>query len=171
MYNYGSKQTERINSIVRRALVLRSPSTSQTIWPGEFVEVDLPSDAYPNSKCALEQCTDTPSAWSSSLYELWPSPSIASSVVGKIRIPNMLTDPQFLKRNENLCTTRFTPEPCTAEPQTAIHPLHKLPAAQASPSTHSSSVQLDLDNLFPSEIRDQFSALLMEYDHVFDPEH
>lgn len=49
IHNYGSLQQVTINSAARRAIVLRSPPTSTTIWPGEFLEVGLPSDASPDS--------------------------------------------------------------------------------------------------------------------------
>ena len=45
IHNYGSQQPITVNSTARRAIVLRSPPTSTTIWPGEFLELRLPSDA------------------------------------------------------------------------------------------------------------------------------
>ena len=46
---------------VRRAFVLRAPIPSKTVWPGEFLEVQLPDDAPPDSEYALEPHTDAPS--------------------------------------------------------------------------------------------------------------
>ena len=42
------------------AFVLRSPPMSQTIWPGELIEVALPGDSLPNSEYALNFLTDAP---------------------------------------------------------------------------------------------------------------
>ena len=45
----------------RRAFVLRAPTRSKTVWPGEFLEVQLPDDAPPGSEYAIEPRTDAPS--------------------------------------------------------------------------------------------------------------
>ena len=37
---------------VRRAVVLRAPSTSTTIWPGEFIEIAVP-DGIPDNVYAI----------------------------------------------------------------------------------------------------------------------
>ena len=111
--SYGSQHPATVNSAARRAIVLRSPPKSMTVWPGEFVEVDLPSDVPPDSEYALEPRTDSPSIRKLSASQLWPAPRIVSSVAGKIRIPNLSSEPHFLKRNEHFCQVRatFTPEP------------------------------------------------------------
>ena len=61
IHNYGSQQPVSISSAAHRAIVLRSPPTSTTLWPGEFLEVELPGDAPPDSVYALEPRTDAPS--------------------------------------------------------------------------------------------------------------
>ena len=55
IHNYGSQQPVTINSTACRAIMLRSPLTSRstTIWPGEFLEVELPGDAPPDSALEL----------------------------------------------------------------------------------------------------------------------
>ena len=44
IHNYGSQQPVSISPTARSAIVLRSPPTSTTVWPGEFLEVELPGD-------------------------------------------------------------------------------------------------------------------------------
>ncbi|CAB4001636.1 Hypothetical predicted protein [Paramuricea clavata] len=58
-YTYGSNKTK--SPAVRCAVVLIAPSTSTTIWPGEFIEIALP-DGIPDNVYALEPRTDAPSA-------------------------------------------------------------------------------------------------------------
>ena len=127
--SYGSQHPATVNSAARRAIVLRSPPKSMTVWPGEFVEVDLPSDVPPDSEYALEPRTDSPSIRKLSASQLWPAPRIVSSVAGKIRIHNLSSEPHFLKRNEHFCQVRatFTPEPlATTHPQQPSHlPYHQ----------------------------------------------
>ena len=61
IHNYGSQQLATINSTARRAIVVRSPPTSTTIWPGEFLELGLPSNAPHDSVYTVEPRTEAPS--------------------------------------------------------------------------------------------------------------
>lgn len=108
IYSYASQLQATASFTARRAIVLRSPPRSTTVWPEQFVEVELPSDAPPDSEYALEPRTDAPSTRKLTTSQLWPSPSIVSSVAGKIRIPNLSPEPRFLKRNEHFCQVRLT---------------------------------------------------------------
>lgn len=112
IHNYGSHQPAAVSSAAHRAIVLHSPSSSTTIWPGEFLEVDLPSDAPRDSVYALELQTNAPSIRQLTASQLWPTPAIISNVTGKIRIPNLSPQPHFLKRNEHFCQVRavYAPE-------------------------------------------------------------
>ena len=153
IHNYGSQQPVSISPTARRAIVLRSPPTSTTVWPEEFLEVELPGDA--------------PSVRKLTASQLWPQPTMVSSVAGKIRIPNLTPEPYFLKRNKHFCQVHavFTPEEDTQLP---IAPPPRPPVHQTS-TNHSANVSLDPNNLFPRDIRAKFTSLLNEYDHIFDP--
>jgi hypothetical protein len=59
-YTYGSVQSQASTAAVRRALVLRAPPTSTTVWPGEFVEIELPGDVPADTEYALEPRIDAP---------------------------------------------------------------------------------------------------------------
>ena len=76
---------------VRRAFALRAPTPSKTVWPVEFLEVQLPDDAPPDSEYALEPRTDAPSLRNLKPSQLWPQPGVVSSVVQAIRMPNLST--------------------------------------------------------------------------------
>ena len=60
-YPCGSKAPTSPPTTVRRPFVLRAPTPSKTVWPGEFLEVQLPDDAPVGLEYALEPRTDTPS--------------------------------------------------------------------------------------------------------------
>ena len=170
IHNYGSQQLVTINSTARRAIVLRSPPTSTTIWPGEFLELGLPNDAPPDSVYALEPRTDAPSVRKLTASQLWPQPTMVSSVAGKIRIPNLTPEPHFLKRNEHFCQVHavYTPEAHNTNTQLPVSPPPKPPVHQPS-TKHSVNVTLDPNNLLPQDVRAKFTSLLDEYDHIFDP--
>ena len=134
IHNYGSHQPAAVSSAARCAIVLRSPPSSTTIWPGEFLEVDLPSDAPPDSVYALEPRTDAPSVRKLTASQLWPTPAIISSVAGKIRIPNLSPEPHFLKRNEHFCQVRvvYAPEVRDDNSRLPVVPPPRPPVLQAS---------------------------------------
>ena len=147
--SYGSPHPATVNSAARRAIVLHSPPTSMTVWPGEFVEVDLPRDVPPDSEYALEPQTDAPSVRKLSASQLWPAPRIFSSVAGKIRIPNLSSELHFFKRNEHFCQVRatFTPEPPGDNSPPTAKPPPKPPVPMPG-TKHSSNVRHDPDSLF-----------------------
>ena len=124
---------------VRRAFALRAPTPSKTVWPGEFLEVQLPDDAPPDSEYALEPRTDAPSLRNLKPSQLWPQPGVISSVVQAIRMPNLSTEPRTLKRHEHFC--RVTPvfEPKEESPTSQPPTQRLLPPSHAS---HSASVQV-----------------------------
>ena len=49
-FTYGSNPCSSENAAARRAVLLRAPITSTTIWPGEFIEIELPSSVPSDSE-------------------------------------------------------------------------------------------------------------------------
>ena len=167
VYTYGSKSTPSPLPTIRRAFVLRAPAPSKTVWPGEFVEVRLPDDAPPDSEYALEPRTDAPSSHNLKPSQLWPQPSVVSSVARAIRIPNLSTEPRTLKRHEHFCQAIPVFEPKEVPP-TGPAPT-QLPSPPSN-AIYSASVQVDPNRILPRAARANFQSLLREYDSVFDPQ-
>lgn len=165
-YPYGSSQDQRENPTARYAFLLRSPSQAQTIWPGEFVEVELPADAPPDCEYAIEPRTDAPSFKRLAPSQIWPQPGIVSSVARRIRIPNLTSEPLTLKRNEHLCQANLTFHPKESVENT--QPKQPTPVTPIA-KNHSSAVQVDPDNLLSPQVQAEFHSVLQEYDSVFDP--
>ncbi|KAJ8346823.1 hypothetical protein SKAU_G00282240 [Synaphobranchus kaupii] len=167
IFKYGSSVPAESSTAARRAFVLRAPTHSETIWPGEFIEMQLPGDVQSDAEYAIEPRSDTLSARRLKSSQMWPQPSIVSSIAGKIRIPNLSAVPRTLKRHEHFCQVTpvfepkellsVSPAPCPATPK-----MNK--------TDHSSAMQIDPDNLLPQETAVQFRSLLREYDVVFDPD-
>ena len=85
IYTYGTVPTQISDNrhVVRRtqAHVLRAPPSSTTVWPGEYVEVDLPENVPQDTSLALEPRTDSHvSTASLSKSQLWPTPDIITAV-------------------------------------------------------------------------------------------
>ena len=76
---YGSSNEHSTRDIVCRAHVLRDPSGSITLWPGEFIELELPDDIMAHdNRFALEPRTDAPSTKLLKPSQVWPPPDIVS---------------------------------------------------------------------------------------------
>ena len=172
-YAYGTRESSHNQHAIRRAHVLRAPSKMTTLWPGDYLEVELPSTiAEADPELALEPRVDTFSARVSKA--VWPSPCILRSVSGKIRIPNLTDEPLILKRHEQfgqVCHVFSPPTPVD------LPNVQTLPAKASiantrqvhSKITHSTAVQLDPDNMLPNTTQDKFRSLHDEYDDVFNP--
>ena len=61
--------------------VVRAPSTNTTLYPGDFLNVDVPCDLRDQKELAFE-----PRSTSSAIPSMWPEPAIVTPVCGKIRI-------------------------------------------------------------------------------------
>ena len=165
-YTYGSQAPPSPPTTVRRAFVLHAPTPSKTLWPGEFLEVQLPDDAPPDSEYGLEPRTDAPSLHNLKPSQLWPEPGIISSVLWAIRIPNLSTEPRTLKCHEHFCQVTPVLEPKDESPTSQSPTQRPLPPSHVS---HSTSIQVDPHRIFPEVVRANFQSLLSEYDSVFDP--
>jgi len=155
VFTYGSSPSSGCNASARRAFVLRAPPSKETIWPGDFIEMQLLEEAQPDSDYATEPRTDSPSFRKLQQSQIWPQPSIVSSF-----------KPRMLRRNEHFCqaTPVFEPGDDSIEvPQPSVASPPPLPGS------HSSAVKIDSDNLLPPDIRVSFRSLLKEYNSVFDP--
>jgi len=85
--NYGSSKSDSPSNRVRRtqAFVLRAQSTSSVVWPGSFIELNVPSDIGPEDTVAIEPKHDSGISWI--------KPQVIESVGGCIRIANETQEP------------------------------------------------------------------------------
>ena len=146
-FTYGSSDDRSTQKAARRAVVLRAPATSTTLWPGDYIEPELPQDLSPNSLHALEPRSDIPQVHLETTSELLPPPGIISSVAGRIRIPNLSCQPIQLKRHEHFCQVSLFFTPSTHEQPQHTADLSKK-SINLSPGTNfSSAVGVDPHNL------------------------
>lgn len=167
VYPYGSSPNQGNQMAARYAFLIRAPPSSQTIWPGDFLEVQLPDDAPPDCEYAIEPRSDSPSMKRLMPSQTWPQPCVVSSVARRLRIPNLSSEPRTLKRNEHFCQATLTFQPSE---KAVKDQLPKPPTPTSTKCNHSSTVQVDPDLLLQPEVRAQFHAVLIEYDSVFDPQ-
>ena len=161
-FTYGSSNDRSTQKAARHAVVLRAPATSTTLWPGDYIELELPQDLPPDSLHALEPRSDIPQVHLGTTSELLPPPKIISSVTGRIRIPNLSCQPIQLKRQEHFCQVRPVFTPSTHEQPQHIADLSK-PSINLSPGTNfSSAVRIDPDNLLQPDMQSSFRSLLSD---------
>ena len=149
-YSYGSQHPTAVSSATRRAVVLRSPPHFHNYLAGSLLRLSYQLTPPPDSEYALEPRMNAPSVKTSTVSQLCPNPDIISRIAGKTRIPNLPSEPQFLKRNEHFCQVYpvFTPE---ANSDNAA--LAKPPTRSSTPLVavkHSSTVRLYPTNLLPA---------------------
>ena len=138
------------------------------MWPGEYLELDIPPDLGDDRILAIQQRTDTPISKHTKPAYIWPEPQILDAVGSKIRLVNTSTEPKAIGRHEHLSQIL---------PTTGVPSLTPIPTPTDEPSParptcsppFSSAVSVDPDNLLPDQSRLKFQQLLQEYDRVFDP--
>ena len=84
--HYGDDNANRSQChTVRRAqaYVLRAPASSTTVWPGDYIELSIPS-VLDDIVVAVEPRND----YSPLCHQNWPEPAIVEAVGDKIRLVN-----------------------------------------------------------------------------------
>ena len=143
--------------------VLRSGSSSTVIWPGNFIELSLPSDIAPDSCLSVE-----PRIENAKPSRQWPRPHITEAVNDKIRIFNDSDEPQLVNKHDHFCQVRYTAIP-EHSPSGDI-PRVQVSTDQSNFGPYSSTVSVDPDKILPVGNRAEFSNLIHEYDDVFNPQ-
>ena len=117
--HYGDDNTNRSQChTVRRAqaYVLRAPVSSTTMWPGEYIELSIPS-VLDDLVVAFEPRND----YSPLCHQHWPEPAIVEAVGDKIHLVNTSGEPLKLRRNEHFCQVRYTVDTTTYSDNTRQH--------------------------------------------------
>ena len=132
----------------------------------EFIELDCKD--HLDCELALEPRTDCAVNSLDQQKNVWPLPSIVSSVAGKICIPNDTDSPLILQRNQPFA--QVSPTFC---PDSSPSQCENLPSIQstARPSfnDYSAGISLDPDNILSPSSRASFFAINREFDQVFSP--
>ena len=87
---------------MRSCHVLCAPPTNTTIWPGGFLEVEVPTDFPSDTQLAIEPRVDSSSCRLVKSSHAWPQPNILHTVGGKLRLVNPSDEPILIKKNDHL---------------------------------------------------------------------
>ena len=91
-----------------QSYVFRSSTPTSVVFPGEFLEMDVPPDFDPDCTLAIEACTDAPSNQRCKVTQLWPQPHIVEAVAHRVRIVNNTSKPRMIQGHEHLCQVHHT---------------------------------------------------------------
>ena len=152
---------------VRACHLLRAPNTNTTVWPGEFLEIDTPSELLKDSTLVIEPRMDSVSSSHLKPTHTWPPPGIVQSIGGKLRLLNNTEEPLLVRKNDHLCQARLTvlESPTDSSSTQAAEPSPEFTTSSSPPIE---SVQVDPDGLLSSSEKAAFISLLKEFQLVFD---
>ena len=168
MASYGCSQSPQTHYTVRACHLLRAPNTNTTIWPGEFLEIDAPSELLKDATLAIEPSMDSVSSSHIKPTHTWPQPDIVQFIGGKLRLLNNTEEPLLVRKNDHLCQARLTVVDSPKEPSSA-QAGQPAPKFMAPPSSPVESVHVDPDGLLSPAEKTAFISLLKELELVFDP--
>ena len=161
----GADDLDTAHNRVRRTQshVLRAPPASTVVWPGDYLELELPAHIEPDATLAIEPRPDC-----SKSVQGWPNPHIIEAVAGKVRILNTTSQPKRISSHEHFC--QVLPTQTTDKTPTDTPPSCPVPPPPSTTgSAHSSAVHLDPDHILPANVRAEFQLVLQKFDSVFDP--
>ena len=76
-YEHRSDLTTASHAVQRaQCYTLRAPPSTTVLWPGDYVELDVPPDLGEDHVLALQPRTDTPVPKHTKTTSIWPEPQI-----------------------------------------------------------------------------------------------
>ena len=169
-YEHKSDPTTASHAVHRaQCYTLRAPPSTTVLWPGDYVELDVPPDLGEDCVLALQPRTDTPVPKHTNPTSIWPEPQIVEAVGAKVRLVNSSQEPKLIGRHEHLSQILPTEE-TSSSTSTPSLPSLPQPVKPKSSLPFSSSVSIDPDNILPEDLRVKLRQLLQTYDRVFNPD-
>ena len=141
------------NRVRRTQAYILKPEATSVIWPGNYLELALPSDLQPECTLAIESRTNNVKFLAPTKYHR------------SVRIPNNTDEPLSLRKNEHFCQVCLTTELSCDSTDSDIQ-LPKPP----SPTTefHSDTISVDPDKTLLESYQTKFRTLTQAYNDVFD---
>jgi hypothetical protein len=145
---------------VQRTHVLRAPATRTTIWPGDILELEVPT-VDEDKVLALEPRIDCPTN-----PDVWPPPTMVECIAGKIRVVNDTDMPINLQRHQHVCQVLAATTPKMNPDETDQHTETRKPLTSKQQPKH--TVSIDPDDILPPNTRKVFENITDEFKDVFD---
>ena len=167
VYEYRLDSPTSLSSNRVQVEVIRSPD-SLTVWPGDFVELDVP-DTFAGRDVGLEPRTDTQLNSKCLDGNIWPPPQIISCSDKTIRIPNLSSDPKTIRKGEHFCQIR-TVSVLPSQSESSIPNLTNDPKQSLQNNQFAfKEINIDPHNITPIEYKNRLESICESYGHVFSP--
>ena len=164
VFHYLSSSLVSNQSSARPAhRLIRAPSESVTLWPGDYVELGV-ADVDRDVAVCVEPWVSSPAQ--DPAVGPWPKPTVTAVVDGKIRVPNNTDSPLRLQKNSHFCKIYSVTSPPVVSQGSPSSP----PSPKSSPGTAAGLVSIDPHGLLSDSVRSEFAATVTEYGSVFDPD-
>ena len=167
LVTYGHVTSDKVQNRVRRthAFVLRAESQSTIVWPGSYIEVEVPKELQSDTVLTIESRFDKDKP-----KKAWVRPQITESVGGKLRIVNDTSDPQAVGKHEHFCQARQTSAISDSD-ESGCESLTQNNTTRVLQTSviHSDQVSVDPHKVLPAASRVEFRKLLQDFEQVFSP--
>jgi len=84
---------EPTDDTTAQIFILHAPSSTTVVWPGEYLELDIPPDLGDDGILVLTPRTDTPISKHMKPAHIWSEPQILEAVGSKICLVNTCNEP------------------------------------------------------------------------------
>ena len=144
----------------RRAITLVRAPLTKTIWPGEYIELEITEDFESDPALAIEPRNVHRS---NDCIE----PAIVRSVGSTIRIPNLSAEHKYIKRHDHIIQVAPTYSPKSIS-------FHDSACVRSTNikniKDNTESIRVDPDNCLDPEIKREFVHVHKQFNDVFSPE-
>ncbi len=163
-------QSSSISRVCRvQPTLIRSPA-SMTVWPGGFVELEVPSN-FAGKEIGIEPRIDSVINSKCLASELWPNPQVVTCADNTVRIPNLSSTPLSIRKDDHLCQIVRT---ISVDQSDYIRSEQVSSEIKHPPMIHDNKlafkdVVIDPDNITPPQYKERLESICDSYSHVFSP--
>ena len=156
-FSYGTR-SQQIPNIFRTEPVSLRNRTNKVVMPGEFIEIQSRRLEQYEGEVTVEPTIQSLNGW--------PAPTISRVIQGRIRIPNLGTEPVLLSQSQPIANIRRVLNEQISCP-TSPGPIHAVDKDVLV--DHSTQVTVDPDGQLTPEERNEFISINKKYSEVFNP--
>jgi hypothetical protein len=160
--SYKKRENRRYQTSNKDKSYLVRADRSSVIWPGDYVELQVPEDVDDGDMIAIEPRMDSGLA-------CWIQPSVTTVVGSFIRIPNTQSAPAEVKRHQHLVQIHRTSSPTIDLSFTSPANVN-LSKTLPKSSLFSEKSMVDPDDILSSSECRAFNELHARYDNFFNPQ-
>jgi dUTPase len=164
-YSYDGRASQGDLKVRRTQTSLIRATKTMTVWPGEFIQVDVPMEHRDSAEFVVEPRLDSGIIDSSLSH--WPSPAIIESVGEKLRLANPKQSPIVIKKGQHIAQISAVDVVDTREHRSPLD-SRRAPQKICYPSCNYRTVKVNPDALMTEQQAKNVEVLHAEMSTVFD---